>query len=263
MKKPYCIDKSLEPEGVIYAMMILPGEFEDYDHNDKLECMEADAMKHIVNGEPAEGKRLLEECYAMGDLRAGNILSYGYGHGWFGPRDYNKEVELLRQLVKKKYPPSMNNLGCDYLHGIGVKKSAKWAIYWFKKAAEQKYIPSIYELSLIYRHIEQYKDIEKGLLYTFWAADYDDCNAHNQLGNCYRKGIGMPKDEWMAFEHYEEAVEKGAGAFAEDNLFWCYYKGIGIEVDLERAEYYRKEAEKHGFEYIDSRKQNDTGQSNQ
>src|SRR6266540_539253 len=69
-------------------------------------------------------------------------------------------------------------------------------------------------------------------------------NAQFQLGECYRLGKGIEKDEIKAFESYKKPAENG-NEFAQYHLGQCYKFGIGIKKDETKAfEYLKKSAEK-------------------
>ncbi|RIA96744.1 kinase-like domain-containing protein, partial [Glomus cerebriforme] len=62
------------------------------------------------------------------------------------------------------------------------------------------------------------------------------------LGNCYRNGIGVEKDEIKAFNCYEVAAKNGNNE-AEFILGNCYYDGIGVQKDEVKAfNWYEKAA---------------------
>ncbi|RIB10228.1 hypothetical protein C2G38_2043659 [Gigaspora rosea] len=50
------------------------------------------------------------------------------------------------------------------------------------------------------------------------------------LGNCYREGIGVDKDERKAFELYQKSAEMG-NHLGIHNLGLCYGEGVGVEKD--------------------------------
>ena len=56
----------------------------------------------------------------------------------------------------------------------------------------------------------------------------------NVLGDRYRTGIGVPKDDTRAVELYTMAAEQGDVA-AINNLGGMYLKGIGTEQDVPKA----------------------------
>jgi len=235
-------------------MRMMPHEEDIANIYDKWDKAYADAMKLIVNGKKNEGKEILENLYRRKYNRAGHTLSYGYGAGWFGEPDPKKYQALVYKLVLKGYPAAFSDYGFCYDCGIGVKKSMRWALYWYRKASDLGVTAAMVNLAQIYLfRDEKYRNVQLGLLYAFMAADYDDEEAQNLLGLCYEDGIGVLKDYKKAYHYFSLAVNNGAGACAEHNLARCFRKGQGIEKDLKVAEKYERLAKKHGF-YIKKEK---------
>ena len=248
IKPPAIIDNNIEMPGSCYAVRMMPHEVDSADINDKWDQAYADAMKLIVDGKIEEGKDLLEELYRRKYYRAGHTLSYGYGAGWFGAPDQKEYMALVYALVQKGYPAAFSDYGFCYDCGIGVKKSMRWALYWYRKAADLGVTAAMVNLTQIYLfRDEKYRDIKQGLLYAFMAADYEDEQAQNFLGLCYEEGIGVLKDYEKAYHWFSLAVENGAGACAEHNLARCFRLGRGISVDMKMANRYEALAIKHGF----------------
>lgn len=212
IKPPGIIDNTIELPGRCYAIRMMPHEVDIADIHDKWDQAYADAMKLIVDGNVDEGKEILEELYRRKYNRAGHTLSYGYGAGWFGEPDPKKYLSLVYALVLKGYSAAFSDYGFCYDCGIGVKKSMRWALYWYRK-----------------------------------AADYDDEEAQNILGLCYEEGIGVLKDYEKAYYWFSLAVKNGAGACAEHNLARCFRLCRGISEDKEMANKYEALAIKHGF----------------
>lgn len=212
IKPPGIIDNTIELPGRCYAIRMMPHEVDIADIHDKWDQAYADAMKLIVDGNVDEGKEILEELYRRKYNRAGHTLSYGYGAGWFGEPDPKKYLSLVYALVFKGYSAAFSDYGFCYDCGIGVKKSMRWALYWYRK-----------------------------------AADYDDEESQNILGLCYEEGIGVLKDYEKAYYWFSLAVKNGAGACAEHNLARCFRLGRGISEDKGMANKYEALAVKHGF----------------
>lgn len=61
--------------------------------------------------------------------------------------------------------------------------------------------------------------------------------AINDLGVCYARGIGVPKDGREALAHFGAASEGDHGFYvADSNRAYCYQNGIGVEKDKHRAD---------------------------
>ncbi|RIA96752.1 hypothetical protein C1645_871848 [Glomus cerebriforme] len=101
-----------------------------------------------------------------------------------------------------------------------------------------------YNLGQYYRHgkgVE--KDEVKAFEYYKKSADQGHLNAQFQLGHCYDYGIGTEVNKAKAFELYKIVAEKGH-IIAQNNLGTLYENGEGIEKDLEKAiNWFNKAAE--------------------
>jgi len=66
------------------------------------------------------------------------------------------------------------------------------------------------------------------------AAEKGVCISEINLGICYQDGIGVEKNERLAFGLYSKAVAQG-DAYAKRCLGKCYQTGIGVDKDEEMA----------------------------
>ena len=86
------------------------------------------------------------------------------------------------------------------------------------------------------------QDVMEALRLYKQAAELDEADAFNALGDCYRRGIVSPDEEHMLDEDllkascnmYEQASNKGC-LIAKCNLADAYRYGEGVEVDLEKS----------------------------
>lgn len=75
------------------------------------------------------------------------------------------------------------------------------------------------------------------------SAEQGDAYAQNDLGYCYDKGLGVSQDYAEAIKWYRKAAEQGY-AVAQNGLGFCYYNGQGVTQDYaEAVKWYRKAAE--------------------
>ena len=120
-----------------HAMLTPAQKVEDFNPDRPAEVMYAKAMDLITEGRALEGKNYLEDAFEMGSWRAGNALAYGLSVGWFGERDYPSHLTVLWNLVEQGSSGAMNNIGFAYDQGLGLRKSLRWAVYWYEKAAKR------------------------------------------------------------------------------------------------------------------------------
>jgi TPR repeat protein len=95
---------------------------------------------------------------------------------------------------------------------------------------------------------------ENGVTITDLApkAENGDVEAQNNLGTCYAKGEGVPKDSAEAVKWFRKVAEQGF-AEAQYNLGICYDEGKGVSKDsAEAVKWYRKAAEQGNEKAIKS-----------
>ncbi|RHZ65920.1 hypothetical protein Glove_310g13 [Diversispora epigaea] len=115
---------------------------------------------------------------------------------------------------------------------------------WYLKLAEAGNHIEQNNLGNCYRNgIGTTKDEEKAFLWYLKSAEGEDHEGQYNLGNCYRNGIGTTKDEEKAFLWYLKSAE-GGNHGGQNSLGECYCYGIGVREDGEKAfQWYLKSAE--------------------
>ena len=207
---------SIEPGAEVYkgsfSLRFAPKPEDKYvPKNYDEECI-CTGLRLLSEGKTDEGLRYLLIAWADEDLWAGELLSYGYAANWFGENDYPKALQILYKMVDRGYPMAMNNLGTMYMEGCGVRRSDRWAKYWFEKAVAREFVFAMVNLAN---------------MLTLGPKKYRDCS--------------------RAVELLKMAMAKGAGPVAAYNLGRCYYFGRGVDKNLETAQELFKEAEEGGF----------------
>lgn len=153
-------------------------------------------------------------------------------------RNYTKAQMYMARIYKKgMYDGCVNN---------------EQYIYWLRRAAEYGDTKAIYKLAVeLLAGKNTNVNYEKAflLLNKLVELDYDDMYkdmSYVPLALMYEEGLGLVKDTQKAFSLYK----KGAilnDSKAEYNLGRCYEKGIGIEVNLFKAQEFYSKAVKHGY----------------
>lgn len=130
------------------------------------------------------------------------------------------------------------------------------ALKYFLIASKSNHTPSDLRLGTIYLVSEEYQDYPKALSYLTRAANNDDADAMNLLGQMKELGIGNDEssipDYISARFWYKKAYHKGhlGAMFNLGNLYEC---GVGgVEKDFERAlKFYSKAATQGHQDSID------------
>lgn len=137
-----------------------------------------------------------------------------------------------------------------YANGTVVDENGQEAIRLLEIAAEKKVADACYNLGVAYEYgmFDVVKDINKAVGYYEQgvALDAPDCMVN--LGCILETSKEYPNDKKRAFELYSKAAEQEKG-YAYNNLGTCYKRGIGTEVNKEKAlECYTKAAEMGSME---------------
>ena len=105
---------------------------------------------------------------------------------------------------------SQYKLGLNYIYGTDVPKDPATAASWFRKSADQGYLPARRELGILLASGEAGEvNMDKAIEYLSEAADQLDPSALYHLGLMYEVGIGVPKDLQKAVRCLAYAAEMG------------------------------------------------------
>ena len=203
-----------------------------------------------------EACRLLGDCYAKGEGIAENPLRAAY---WYTRATEDGDF------------PAAYRLAALYRDGRGVKQNPAYQKYYAEiaynggiRAAERMIqqlvrqrvfseVPKRIEIKnrnedrfeLGYRAYGEGKYTLAVMMYRL-AAEDGYARARNNLGICYEKGHGVPKEEDTAVIWYRLAAEGGYNT-AWMNLGDCYLYGRGVEQSEEEAFVCYLTAAKNGF----------------
>jgi len=116
----------------------------------------------------------------------------------------------LKPLAEKGNPQAAYWLGQMYDDGLGVKKDADTAIFWFRAAAKGGWPGAEFRLGEIYFNgTEELQDFKKARKWLEQAARNGYARAQIDLGRLYAKGWGGKKDPIQAYVWYEFAAKQG------------------------------------------------------
>ena len=127
----------------------------------------------------------------------------------------------------------------QYIVGMLCMKqgSVTKGIGWLQKAAKQKHPSATYNLA---KSCAERSDSAAGVVWYKKAAALGHDGAMNDLGACYYRGDGVPRDGHEAARWYRSGAELG-NAQASHALGLLYLEGFGIQQDDSRArEWFRK-----------------------
>jgi len=165
------------------------------------------------------------------DYRRGLQAADGIGI----PRDYAAAAGYYRKAAENGYVPAQYNLAFLYENGLGVKQDFAQAAAWYRKAADQGDPESQNNLGVLYSTGQGVArdDAEAVRLYRLAAAQ-EDLEGMTNLGSMYLQGRGVGRDTAQAFQLFAKAAECGY-AVAQNNLALMYANGEAVKRDYIRA----------------------------
>lgn len=153
----------------------------------------------------------------------------------------NDELIALAESGDAEAQYKLGDFYCDcyYSRGAGLPTYTT-AAYWFLKAAKQDHPMALRRLESISVWATDYKEISKGMakrgleLYKRLAEE-GDAVAQYEVAKWYMPAKDFPEGSAeKAFYWYRKSAENGYIP-ALLGLSYCYYHGIGVETDFEKA----------------------------
>ena len=186
----------------------------------------------------------------VGDKVAQGSLGYKYYYGEGLPQDYTKAIYWYRASATHGYPVAFYNIGICYQQGTGVSKSYFEAFKWFLKAAEQGEVDAQYNVGIYYRFEKYGIGVNLNESYRWFrkAADQGNANAQDQLGLFFQFGKGgVRRNTQEAFRWYQLAAKQRC-SYGQYHVAKCYWNGVGVNRDKNKALEWIKLASRQGNE---------------
>lgn len=229
-----------------------------------------DCARLAESGEDTEKHAAAEEDYKKavywygkavesGFIEARLMLGHCYAEGLGVEKNYEEAVKILKPLArcthgKRHYIDERTAAACllgDIYSegGYGVDRDDKKAFNWYLSSAKRDDKRACRLLGDMYfKGIGTEQDYSAAAeWYERAIFDYDDqmyygCEdgydylANVGLGDCYRLGLGVEKDEDKAFHLYDDVSKYTSDCpAADERVARCYYFGIGVKKDEEQA----------------------------
>ena len=195
-----------------YRIKIIEKRIADGDLEAMIEYAELYQNKFREEVTPAIAQKMIrcyETCIEAGDLTAALSLGAMYYGGEFIPRDYRKALKYYEMATQSDDDETQlwawTNLGYCYYYGRDIPVDDEKAFNCYMRAAVQR-----------------------------------NANALYKIGDMYRYGRYVKKDEQMALIFYEQALDE----VYENHFVYpdvakrigeCALYGIGMEKDIYRA----------------------------
>jgi len=140
-------------------------------------------------------------------------------------------------------------LGADFQKGLDATKAGDYetAVKEFTALAKDGNASAQYNLGQFYRRgLGVTKDYGEAAMWYLRAAEQGHNKAQYNLGKMYRRGHGVSQDDAEAVKWYRRAAEQGV-AFAQFDLGWMYRNGEGVVQDYVQAHMWWNIARSNGL----------------
>ncbi|PKY48148.1 HCP-like protein [Rhizophagus irregularis] len=174
---------------------------------------------------------LLEKSAEKGYSDAISMLGYCYSNGIGTVTNKQKAFEKYQIAANLGNSCAQYNFGLMYEKGNGTEKNIEQAIHWYKKSAGQGYY-NFYKIDIKEKEPTT-QNIKEIILEVDLAAKLENNIALFELANVYIEG-GDSNYHEEGFELSEKLAEKGYSS-GINLLGYCYYIGIGTDVNKEKA----------------------------
>lgn len=148
--------------------------------------------------------------------------------------DYN-DPNSCKEAAAQGDVEAMVNLGSSYIYGLSAadgEENKEEAVKWLKKAAELGNTEAYYYLGVVYSDSDdpEYYDFDEALKWYLKGAETDDGSCMDSIGVLY----SLEDNDVEACKWYRKAMHAGHG-MGTYHLAECYYDGMGVEQDEEKA----------------------------
>jgi TPR repeat protein/WD40 repeat protein len=207
----------------------------------------------IVTKDYEESSKWYRKAAKQGDVEAQYNLGEHYEYGYGVVKDFNEAYKWYKKAAEKGHVDAEYRLGVIYCKGQGISQDYKGAIQWLRKAAEKGHGKAQYDLAAHYYEgkgaAQDYNEAAKwyrraanvrqvlipsNALGVFCYVDEEDPEACYRLGQMYRCGKGVVKDNNEAFKWFKKAAERGHKE-AQFDIGNMHCKGEGVKQDYIEA----------------------------
>jgi uncharacterized protein len=143
----------------------------------------------------------------------------------------------------------MHNIGYYYDRGVGVRRDARQALFWYRAVwRKHGYESAANNIASIYR---DRKDHRRAFVWYRKAAEAGDGDAFVEIAVRYLRGQGVRKDASCGVELLRRAIrstritESGRDD-AKYHLGVCYWRGVGVQMSIARARKWLTDANRAG-----------------
>ena len=204
------------------------------------------------------------EQLLLSESQSGNVLAvYDLGKLYstdkLGERNEEMSIAKYTQALqgflriepnsKKLKPYVQYRIGKMFCYGLGTEQDYEKAFEWFERSAKQKNKFAQFSLANLYYYgngVE--KDLSQAFLWYQRSSSQGQPYAAYSIAQMYRYGEYVTKDNDTAQRYYKDALSGSlkleSKDQADDNLYYklgsMFKKGLGTDIDMDRAIYYFK-----------------------
>ena len=191
-------------------------------------------------GDSIKAKGLIEKAIVGGSEVPGSYLLY-----WINPKDSSEYEERIKENfaswvdgISESDWLSQVYAGRIYEFGIGVNKDPRKAVEFYEMASNNGSVRADFLLGFMFRDVEVIKDYEKSLSFLKKADELGYYAAAGQIGELYRKGLGVEQDYEQAFNWYSKGAKMN-DIYSQTLVGYLYSKGlVGVSENLDSAKYW-------------------------
>ena len=219
-----------------------------------------------VEPDYAQALRWFEKSAAQGNAIGQNGLGVLYENGFGAPQNYTTAMEWFRKAADQGYGWGMANLAYAYANGQGAAKNCEQAKAWLTKAVAggaqdiKTYVdahpvcqpevaatpsPTVAAATLESANAEYERGHYENAfrLYSELADGSGDPSAEANVGEFYRRGLGVKRDYTLARRWFQKAADQD-NPLGQNGLGVLYQNGLGVEQDYAQAlQWFRKSAD--------------------
>lgn len=215
--------------------------------------MYRDGTSDGAGGEPDYVKMM--EQYRKGENAGSETAIFYIGYSYYmgytedGKTDFETASRYFEKAANMGLPNAMRALGIMYSNGDLGEPDPQTARDWYLRAADEGDAVSMQNLGFLYYNgaLDGKKDYDNALKWFEKAAEKSDPDAMDMIGYMYECGLGLEVDLKKAEEWYLKAEENYKGSATED-LCRLYYEN---DMDGDGKKDYT-ESFKYGSAAIDS-----------
>ena len=123
---------------------------------------------------------------------------------------YRELMKLLREQAKEEDPWAMHQIGLMYEKGLGIHEDMEKALTWYEKAANIGLVMAMADAGKLYFSEGQpFYDPKKGFYWYLKGAALGYHVAEVRLADCYYCGMGVEEDPEKAEVCFKRAADHG------------------------------------------------------